>query len=155
MPSSWYSSPWCWCSSQGWTVFSTSFPTTSCWAEPRAGTAGQASYMGICGASPRVGLASQSHANISQAVMLIMAGIRELYFLNLTKWLCFEGVGVFLYGRKSAIIVCLVFPRFQGRGDLQQLNQRWNILTKTITKGISFYYCVSAYLPSLLDHQSC
>lgn len=83
-------SPQCWCFSQGWPVFCTSFPTAWRWQEPRTGTAGRAGYMGIRGASPGAGLASQSHANISQAVMLTVTGIRERCFLNLTKWLCLE-----------------------------------------------------------------
>jgi len=52
-------------------------------------------YAGICRASPGVVLASQSCANVDQALMLVMTGVGERCFLNLTKWLCFEELFIF------------------------------------------------------------
>lgn len=75
-----------------------------CWQEPRAGTAGWISYAGTCGVSSETGLASQSHANISQAVMLIMTGIGEQCFLNLTKWLSFEELIFFFFFVELSLI---------------------------------------------------
>lgn len=70
-------------------------------------------------------LASQSCVSICNANN---DGYQAAMF-NLIKWLCFEEVvllfvWVFLYGKRNVIIVCLVFPRSQGRGGLRQLNQR-------------------------------